>query len=402
MRDLPVLEVLLHGEPIGTITHLPGDRNLFSFNQHYIDQKERSTLSLSFKDRAGDLIIKPEQARTRLPTFFSNLLPEGHMREYLAAQAKVPIDREFYLLLALGKDLPGAIKVRAPEELKQEILSSKAKVKHDKEHMLRFSLAGLQLKFSAIWEKHGKLTIPVDGVGGSWIVKFPSAVYPKVPENEFAMMEMARQIGIDVPRTALISIDQITGIPPGLGQISNHAFIIERFDRDSDGKEVHIEDFAQVFGVFPEKKYRSASYQNIALVLWQEVGGAGIVEFIRRFVFNALIGNGDMHLKNWSLIYPDGRRAALAPAYDFVSTIPYIPQDELALRFMDSKAFISLDYRQFKRFAAKLKLPETLVIDVVEKTVKDFREVWSSFSPLDRELREVIEQHLAVLPLWQA
>ena len=47
-------------------------------------------------------------------------------------------------------------------------------------------------------------------------------------------------------------------------------------------------------------------------------------EFIRRLVFNILIGNADMHLKNWSLIYPDRCRAALAPADDFVSTIAYI------------------------------------------------------------------------------
>ena len=58
------------------------------------------------------------------------------------------------------------------------------------------------------------------------------------------------------------------------------------------------------------------------------------MEFLRRFVFNALIGNADMHLKNWSLIYPDRRAAMLAPAYDFVSTIAYLPDDRLALTFV--------------------------------------------------------------------
>jgi serine/threonine-protein kinase HipA len=69
-------------------------------------------LSLSFEDRLGDLIIEQKSIRTRLPPFFANLLPEGHMREYLASQAKVNSQREFYLLAALGKDLPGALSVR--------------------------------------------------------------------------------------------------------------------------------------------------------------------------------------------------------------------------------------------------------------------------------------------------
>jgi serine/threonine-protein kinase HipA len=61
-----------------------------------------------------------------------------------------------------------------------------------------------------------------------------------------------------------------------------------------------------------------------------EVGDAGAVEYTRRLVFSALIGNGDMHLKNWSLVYPDQRTPALAPAYDLVSTIPYMRDEDTA------------------------------------------------------------------------
>ena len=52
-------------------------------------------------------------------------------------------------------------------------------------------------------------------------------------------------------------------------------------------------------------------------------------EFIRRLIFNAVIGNNDMYLKNWSLIYPDGHTPQLAPAYDFVSTVRYVADDRL-------------------------------------------------------------------------
>ena len=98
-----------------------------------------------------------------------------------------------------------------------------------------------------------------------------------------------------------------------------------------------MEDFAQVFGLYPDDKYRHRSYANIAAVLWPETGEAGTYEFLRRLVFSVLIGNADMHLKNWSLLYPDQRTPVLSPAYDFVATLPYIPRDELALTFGGSR-----------------------------------------------------------------
>jgi serine/threonine-protein kinase HipA len=137
-------------------------------------------------------------------------------------------------------------------------------------------------------------------------------------------------------------------------------------------------------------------------VIWTEMGEAGIVEFIRRLVFNSLIGNADMHLKNWSLIYPDRRSAALAPAYDFVSTIAYLPDDHLALTFVDSKNFSSLASEQFERFAAKAHLPTKLTVDTVRDTVLRFAEVWANppAGIIDDKFRAAIEKHLRTVPLW--
>lgn len=405
MADFNALDIYLHDRPIATLTNLQGDRNLLLFNQEYIDDLDRSLLSLCFLDSAGNLLTDVKSVRSRLPPFFSNLLPEGHMREYLAQQAGVSSDREFFLLAALGRDLPGALKVIPTESALRsmhQIEHSDEIISHEKEDsILRFSLAGVQLKFSAIWEKEGGLTIPVDGVGGSWIVKLPSAVYPGVPENEFVMMELARKMGIDVPETALVPINQIAGLPEAMRGLTNHAFIIKRFDRTANGLGVHMEDFAQVFSVFPEGKYKSASYRNIVEVISKEVGEKGVIEFIRRFVFNALIGNGDMHLKNWSLLYPDKRHATLAPAYDFVSTLPYIQEDSLALNFVDSKSFQSLNLEQFKRFSAKAQLPEVIVLETAIETVKMFKKLWRSIHdfPLDKNIIEVINKHLARIPL---
>ena len=266
MADISVLNVKLYGETIGTLTHVGGDRTLFSFTDGYIADTNRPTLGLGFKDEYGQLITEFAVTQKRLLPFFSNLLPEGHLREYLAGLAEVNPEREFYLLWALGHDLSGAITVEPadgeawPPGLQDQPAEEAEK---KRENALRFSLAGVQLKFSAVHNEHANkgLTIPASGVGGSWIVKLPSLRYEGVPENEYALLTLARLIGIDVPDIQLIDVDAIANLPDGIGDLKGQAFAIKRFDRTPDGP-VHIEDFAQVFGVYPEKKYGSASYRK--------------------------------------------------------------------------------------------------------------------------------------------
>ena len=109
-----------------------------------------------------------------------------------------------------------------------------------------------------------------------------------------------------------------------------------------------------------------------------------------------------MHLKNWSLIYPNRRSAALAPAYDFVSTIAYLPDDRLALTFVDSKQFSTITNDQFERFAAKARLPTKLTLDTVHETVARFAETWRNAPDVlnDDQLRKAIDRHLQSVPLW--
>jgi serine/threonine-protein kinase HipA len=209
---------------------------------------------------------------------------------------------------ALGQDLPGALQIVPTDgstAVPDDETGTAPSTTNTTGEALRFSLAGVQLKFSAVQKATGGLAIPANGTGGSWIVKLPSQKFAGVPENEFAMMELARSVGIDVPETKLVPIKEIQGLPDGIEVLGDKAFAIKRFDRESDG-----------------------------------------------LIFNALIGNADMHLKNWSLIYPDTRTAELAPAYDFVSAIVFMPDNDMALSFVDSKAFASLTRDQFVRFAA--------------------------------------------------
>ena len=115
-KKLNALSVRLHGKQIGVITRLAGDRQLFAFEQDYIDDQHRPTLSLSFKGSTGGLVTKFSPVGRRVPVFFSNLLPEGHLRDYLAKRAGVNPEREFFLLAVLGADLPGALVVAPLED----------------------------------------------------------------------------------------------------------------------------------------------------------------------------------------------------------------------------------------------------------------------------------------------
>ncbi|HJT71118.1 MAG TPA: HipA domain-containing protein [Terriglobales bacterium] len=398
-KTLNALAVNLHGRRIGVINRIGGDRHLFSFEQDYIEDANRPTLSLSFKGQGGGLVIPTRAITARLPVFFSNLLPEGHLRDYLAARADVKPQREFFLLAVLGADLPGALTV-APMDQSLEGAAHKVdreEEEHVPETALRFSLAGVQLKFSAVMETSGGLTIPAGGVGGSWIVKLPSARFPAVPENEYTMMALARAIGINVPRTELIDIRDIGRLPEDAVTMQGKALSVERFDRASGGEPIHMEDFAQVFGLYPDDKYRHRSYANIAAVLWAETGQSGTYEFLRRLVFSVLIGNADMHLKNWSLLYPDRRTPVLSPAYDFVATLPYIPNDSLALTFGGSRSLSEITTDQVRRFADTARLPASplwpIVTDVNERTVA----AWEKLSEKDLlpdVLREAIGDHI--------
>ena len=355
-----VLEVRLNEALVGTLTHLPGERTLFVLDDDYVSNPDRPVLSLSFKTLDG-VEAPTRPSRVKAPPFFSNLLPEGHLREYLARRGSVNPQREFFLLWLLGRDLPGAVVITPldGEEL-PPTKSGNDRLAEEQNSLLRFSLAGIQLKFSAIMETHGGLTIPATGTGGSWIVKLPSSRYASVPEVEHAMLTLASAAGVQVSETRLVNVSEIENLPDGIADLSSTALAVRRFDRREDRMyRVHMEDFAQVFGIYPSRKYSIASYERIAQVLWAEAGLESVLEFVRRLTFSALIGNADMHLKNWTLLYPNGRTPVLSPAYDFVPTVAYIGSDSrMALSLGGIKEMSDLTEESFRRLARRAALPE--------------------------------------------
>lgn len=401
-----VLEVWLNDARVGTITNLPYDRNLFVFEEPYVADTNRPTLSLSFFDPQGNIIVAPQEVTARVPAFFSNLLPEGRLREYLAERGGVNQVREFFLLWLLGADLPGAVRVQGAEGRSLPPVDDSSaitqKAAQRSQEVLRFSLAGVQLKFSAVGQPGKQLAIPVEGRGGHWIVKLPSARYPLVPENEFSMMKLAAEVGIEVAEVGLIPTRDIENLPRELADDKSNSLYVKRFDRTTEGKRIHIEDFNQVYAQFPEAKYKRFSYGNMAGDIWRVLGQQGLAEFIRRLIFNAAIGNADMHLKNWSLIYPDAKTPQLSPGYDFVSTIRYTQDTTMALSIAREKDTKFLDRDHLKRFAGKAQIPVQLVLDTAIETAEKFIEVWQKVAPelpLDNEMRERVNERIKYIPL---
>jgi len=132
-------------------------------------------------------------------------------------------------------------------------------------------------------------------------------------------------------------------------------------------------------------------------VLWAEIGEEAVIEFVRRLVFSFVIGNGDMHLKNWSLLYPDRRMPALSPGYDFVATLPYIPNEKLGLNFGGSRSLSEITKDQMRRFADTARIAASPLWQIAVETAERAAEAWKTLEQADslpKELRESIGKQM--------
>ncbi len=329
----------------------------------------------------------------RLPPWFSNLLPEGPLREWIGLQRRVPVQREMELLVEVGHDLPGAVRLLPIDEPLPPLTDAangldSAEVAPSQRRTWRFSLSGVALKFSLL-RRGDRFTAPASGWGGDWIVKLPDPLYPDVPRNELCMMELARRCGMNVPETMLVERELVDDVPNAAWGREEQAYAIRRFDRDAERRLVHIEDLAQVRGWYPERKY-DGTFETVPALLYRGYDTGALQEFARRLAFNVFIGNGDAHLKNWSLIYYDPRRPTLAPAYDVVATFVYRPTEspveDLGLRFGGSRHFAEVTPASFEaldtRLAARAHLA-AIAVDTARRAAESWPSVEHLLAPND-------------------
>lgn len=199
----------------------------------------------------------------------------------------------------------------------------------------RIAVPGVQpkLSLSMVSESNvGKRFTVVGALGGSYILKPPSADYPEMPEDEHVTMRMAEAFGIQTVPSSLIRLKS--------GEL---AYISRRIDRRPDGSKIHMIDMFQITEAFD--KYRS-SMERIgdAIAVYATNTLLEQVSFFELSIFCFLTGNNDMHLKNFSMI-KNGDEWKLSPAYDLLNVVIINPKDdeELALTLEGKKKKLKRD-----------------------------------------------------------
>jgi len=191
------------------------EKNWFEFLDGYWDLPNRPVLGQIFEEHGKSW---QPSAHVALPHWFSHLLPEGRLRDAVAEAAGTKRVREFNLLARIGiDDLPGALRIASADELRSikrppelEAASNEAGAGNP---LLKFSLAGRQLKFSIFKDKKG-LTVPARGQAGNVIAKLPDGRegFSGVPEAELACLNLARLSGIDTPDASLVLVSAVGGL----------------------------------------------------------------------------------------------------------------------------------------------------------------------------------------------
>jgi serine/threonine-protein kinase HipA len=207
---------------------------------------------------------------------------------------------------------------------------------------------------------------------------------PRLNSYELACLNLARLSGIDTPETALVSISEITGLEDWAREVSAPALTVDRFDRKEHGR-IHMEELAQVLNVpaaVETAKYRRANFETIASVIGALCGPASAGEVITRIVFNILIGNGDAHLKNWAVLYPDGITPVLSPIYDVLPTVLFIPNDDMGLKLTSSRAFEDVSAQSFDGIGRRTAFGENNARACAREAVERILDHWESLGEL--------------------
>ena len=274
--------------------------------------------------------------------FLDGLLPEDEPRQIVANDLGLLREDTFGLIRALGRDCAGALVIQPadgppppnPTTLSAEplgeteigvLVANLRSAPLGVGGRVRISLAGVQEKLVLTRMPDGRWGRPVEGTPSTHILKPEIDRYPKTVENEVFCMRLARNLGLRVPAVEMTTI------------AGHRLVVIDRYDRvvheDGSVERVHQEDFCQATGIPPEKKYEEdggPSLRRIAGIL-QDVAAPGSVdELLRLVTLNVLVGNGDAHGKNYSLLHEPSGALRLAPVYDVVSTLVY-GDDRLAM-----------------------------------------------------------------------
>jgi serine/threonine-protein kinase HipA len=214
----------------------------------------------------------------------------------------------------------------------------------------RMSISGVQPKLSVLRE--GRRLLPVES-GGRYILKPQTQAFRNLPENENLCMNIAAQLGIETPPHGLFRLTDATW-----------AYVIRRFDRTSADEKRRCEDFAQILG---QAKY-SGSHEKLGKRLMEisRFPGLDAQLFFERVLLSFLLGNGDAHLKNYSMLEDRDGFLRLSPAYDMVCSRLLIPREEEAALTVNGKRN-NISRNDFTALAERLAIPSNSLAAIVAR-----------------------------------
>ncbi|MCK4798807.1 MAG: HipA domain-containing protein [Spirochaetes bacterium] len=231
----------------------------------------------------------------------------------------------------------------------------------------KMSIQGVQPKISAIFNNK-KETFEIVDIGGIYIIKPQSHLYKELPENEDLTMKLANAAGINVPFHGLMYSSD-----------NSLSYFIKRFDRINRKNKLHVEDFAQLAGKTRDTKY-DFSMEKVVNIIDKYCTFPAIerMRLLKLTIFNFLIGNEDMHLKNYSLIKKE-EKTELSPAYDLINTSIAMknPVEEIALSIDGKKRNLTKSIL-FKYFAIeRLKLNDKMITQILDQ-FKKVKKEWEN------------------------
>ena len=408
-------------EAIGYLSQY-GDILRVSFDESYIRNPQRPTLSLSYQGASEaatqQILASARDARLvrtdgRWPVYFQNLLPEGHNRDRLARERGCSPDDEFELLAAAGHDLMGALEVEPVPT--QEGIPDVVRHWHTTQGLDVLepgfvevpvedaaSLPGVVTKFSAVQDGR-RYTVHRRGAAGSVILKLPTTAHPDLVANEYTGYQLCKALGLQVAEVSLITRAE-ADLPDAVP--FNDILAVQRFDHLPGGGRVHMEEFNQVLGYTPRQKYGKGILQDWATLLrvLHRLSSQPVQdtrEFLARMVAFILMGNTDAHLKNWALEYPDGRVPQLAPLYDPVCVAAFfdgVPETQYAVnRAIDRtlRGFGWTELEGLMKSAGLLRVPRHLAL--LREQVAQAQALWPALldATAPAAMRDAVTERLA-------
>ncbi|WP_040860338.1 type II toxin-antitoxin system HipA family toxin [Nocardia niigatensis] len=338
--------------------HLRRDRDdtVFTYLTDYLADPMSPPIAFTLPKQRGHF----RTTAGSVPPFFAGLLPEGLRLTAVTRAARTSEDDHFSILLMVGGDTIGDVQVLPagservdPSPLFDQTETATADftslfdraTSADADELDRSALPGVQVKVSA-----EMISTPVSTTSGPAILKLNPSEYPLLVENESFFLDMARACGIRVPAHHL-----------AIDRYGRAALFVDRFDRVVEqGAVARLaqEDACQVLGRYPAAKYRITLQEAITVLADAVAEGRGsrplaVLQLLEIAAFSYLIGNGDLHGKNLSIRRNQQGIWEPTPAYDLLSTQPYLSwNDPMALQLYgrDTK----LTYRWWAEAAARL------------------------------------------------